>query len=93
VVARMSKDAGILTVGVVTYPFTFEGRRRGLQVCCYQHSHACCVIQHWEAIINIFSTRWVTHHLHSSSANVAAFVSYQQMTFDDRHYMYGFAGS
>ncbi|DBA90901.1 hypothetical protein WJX77_002799 [Trebouxia sp. C0004] len=31
VVARMSKDAGILTVGVVTYPFTFEGRRRGLQ--------------------------------------------------------------
>ncbi len=33
VVARMSKDAGILTVGVVTYPFTFEGRRRGHQVC------------------------------------------------------------
>ena len=32
VVARMSKDAGILTVGVVTYPFTFEGRRRGHQV-------------------------------------------------------------
>lgn len=32
-VARMSKDAGILTVGVVTYPFTFEGRRRGHQVC------------------------------------------------------------
>lgn len=31
VVARMSKDAGILTVGVVTYPFTFEGRRRGHQ--------------------------------------------------------------
>lgn len=33
VVARMSKDSGILTVGVVTYPFTFEGRRRGHQVC------------------------------------------------------------
>ena len=32
VVARMSKDSGILTVGVVTYPFTFEGRRRGHQV-------------------------------------------------------------
>lgn len=38
VVARMSKDAGILTVGVVTYPFTFEGRRRGLQVGGHKHS-------------------------------------------------------
>ncbi len=31
VVARMSRDAGVLTVGVVTYPFTFEGRKRGNQ--------------------------------------------------------------
>ncbi|KAK9808349.1 hypothetical protein WJX73_005100 [Symbiochloris irregularis] len=31
VVAKLSKDLGILTVGVVTYPFTFEGRRRGHQ--------------------------------------------------------------
>ncbi|KAH7373491.1 hypothetical protein KP509_17G059300 [Ceratopteris richardii] len=31
VVARMSKDAGNLTVGVVTYPFSFEGRRRAVQ--------------------------------------------------------------
>lgn len=31
VVARLSKDMGILTVGVVTYPFSFEGRRRALQ--------------------------------------------------------------
>ena len=38
VVARMSKDSGILTVGVVTYPFTFEGRRRGHQV---THSTKC----------------------------------------------------
>ena len=30
--AKLSKDSGILTVGVVTYPFTFEGRRRGHQV-------------------------------------------------------------
>ena len=30
-VARLSKEMGILTVGVVTYPFTFEGRRRGTQ--------------------------------------------------------------
>ncbi|KAI8467226.1 MAG: Tubulin/FtsZ, GTPase domain-containing protein [Monoraphidium minutum] len=31
VVAKISKDMGILTVGVVTYPFTFEGRRRSNQ--------------------------------------------------------------
>eukprot|EP00891_Asterochloris_glomerata_P006231 jgi/Astpho2/6231/e_gw1.00088.147.1_t len=31
VVARLSKELGILTVGVVTFPFTFEGRRRGNQ--------------------------------------------------------------
>eukprot|EP00268_Persea_americana_P005448 TRINITY_DN11831_c0_g1_i3.p1 TRINITY_DN11831_c0_g1~~TRINITY_DN11831_c0_g1_i3.p1 ORF type:complete len:256 (-),score=56.47 TRINITY_DN11831_c0_g1_i3:305-1072(-) len=31
VVARLSKDAGYLTVGVVTYPFSFEGRRRAVQ--------------------------------------------------------------
>jgi len=32
VVARLSKEAGNLTVGVVTYPFSFEGRRRSVQV-------------------------------------------------------------
>ena len=32
VVARISKEMGVLTVGVVTYPFSFEGRRRGTQV-------------------------------------------------------------
>lgn len=32
VVARIAKDKGILTVGVVTYPFSFEGKRRKLQV-------------------------------------------------------------
>ncbi|CAN6471837.1 unnamed protein product [Victoria cruziana] len=31
VVAQISKDAGYLTVGVVTYPFSFEGRKRSLQ--------------------------------------------------------------
>lgn len=31
VVARLSKEMGILTVGVVTYPFSFEGRKRGGQ--------------------------------------------------------------
>ena len=31
VLARLSKDMGILTVGVVTLPFTFEGRKRAQQ--------------------------------------------------------------
>lgn len=30
--ARLAKAAGALTVGVVTLPFTFEGRRRTQQV-------------------------------------------------------------
>ena len=38
VVAKLAKEKGILTVGVVTYPFGFEGRRRQTQVpvdlCC-----------------------------------------------------------
>lgn len=29
VVAKAAREAGALTVGVVTYPFSFEGRRRG----------------------------------------------------------------
>lgn len=31
VVAQIAKDAGYLTVGVVTYPFGFEGRKRSIQ--------------------------------------------------------------
>lgn len=31
IVAQISKEAGYLTVGVVTYPFNFEGRKRTLQ--------------------------------------------------------------
>ncbi|KAE8733554.1 Cell division protein FtsZ [Hibiscus syriacus] len=31
VVAQIAKDAGYLTVGVVTYPFSFEGRKRTVQ--------------------------------------------------------------
>jgi len=31
VIARVAKDMGILTVGVVTKPFEFEGKRRGSQ--------------------------------------------------------------
>ncbi|PIN03395.1 Tubulin GTPase [Handroanthus impetiginosus] len=31
IVAEIAKNAGYLTVGVVTYPFSFEGRKRSLQ--------------------------------------------------------------
>lgn len=31
VVASVARDLGILTVGIVTMPFTFEGRQRSLQ--------------------------------------------------------------
>ncbi|KAL0399166.1 UNVERIFIED_CONTAM: Cell division protein FtsZ1, chloroplastic [Sesamum radiatum] len=31
VVAQIAKDSGYLTVGVVTYPFSFEGRKRSVQ--------------------------------------------------------------
>ncbi|XP_052487473.1 cell division protein FtsZ homolog 1, chloroplastic isoform X2 [Gossypium raimondii] len=31
VVAQIAKEAGYLTVGVVTYPFSFEGRKRTMQ--------------------------------------------------------------
>lgn len=31
IVAKLSKEMGILTVAVVTFPFGFEGRRRGTQ--------------------------------------------------------------
>ena len=39
VVAQISKEAGYLTVGVVTYPFSFEGRKRSLQVYIYVLTH------------------------------------------------------
>ena len=43
VVAKLAKEKGILTVGVVTYPFGFEGRRRQTQArsgprCCWHMS-------------------------------------------------------
>lgn len=31
VIAEIARELGILTIGVVTYPFTFEGRNRALQ--------------------------------------------------------------
>lgn len=31
IVARVAKDLGVLTVGIVTTPFSFEGRRRSNQ--------------------------------------------------------------
>lgn len=44
VVAQLSKEKGILTVGVVTYPFSFEGRRRGSQVALPYAMHISWVV-------------------------------------------------
>lgn len=41
VVAQLARDLGILTVGVVTHPFSFEGRRRATQV-RWQAGRCCC---------------------------------------------------
>ncbi len=43
VVARLSKELGILTVGVITYPFGFEGRRRASQAAEGMQSLGECV--------------------------------------------------
>jgi hypothetical protein len=47
VVASIAKSMGILTVGIVTTPFSFEGRQRGNQVrggwrCCWRCCCCCC---------------------------------------------------
>ncbi|MBA0632556.1 hypothetical protein Godav_001269 [Gossypium davidsonii] len=41
VVAQIAKEAGYLTVGVVTYPFSFEGRKRTVQACPFNSSMQC----------------------------------------------------
>ncbi|MBA0641654.1 hypothetical protein Goklo_026182 [Gossypium klotzschianum] len=38
VVAQIAKEGGYLTVGVVTYPFSFEGRKRTMQACAFNPS-------------------------------------------------------
>ncbi|RVW79878.1 Cell division protein FtsZ-like 1, chloroplastic [Vitis vinifera] len=50
VVAQISKEAGYLTVGVVTYPFSFEGRKRSLQAvpCKVSDSMAMPISQDWK---------------------------------------------
>uniref|UniRef100_M1AZ50 FtsZ 2 n=1 Tax=Solanum tuberosum TaxID=4113 RepID=M1AZ50_SOLTU len=46
VVAQIAKEAGYLTVGVVTYPFSFEGRKRSLQASAifiiFEEANYCC---------------------------------------------------
>jgi hypothetical protein len=45
VVAQISKEAGYLTVGVVTYPFSFEGRKRSVQASIWAPLHSWIRIQ------------------------------------------------
>lgn len=47
IVAQISKEAGYLTVGVVTYPFSFEGRKRSLQAgATVSYSHTLPLVYH-----------------------------------------------
>jgi hypothetical protein len=43
VVASTAREMGILTVGIVTTPFSFEGRQRKSQVGGQQGCPACCL--------------------------------------------------
>lgn len=66
VVAQIAKEAGYLTVGVVTYPFSFEGRKRSIQACILvlSENHENCkliliffhVYLHFLIIIRILPT-------------------------------------
>lgn len=47
VVAQIAKEAGYLTVGVVTYPFSFEGRKRSLQVSIYFNLNINHLVSHF----------------------------------------------
>lgn len=44
VVAQLARKLGILTVGVVTHPFSFEGRRRATQVRWNGLTNTCTVL-------------------------------------------------
>jgi hypothetical protein len=44
VVAQLARELGILTVGVVTHPFSFEGRRRATQVRWHGLATSCTVL-------------------------------------------------
>lgn len=63
VVAQISKEAGYLTAGVVTYPFSFEGRKRSLQAsfgiffllctCCIPFVNSSLDLRPCSSILNI----------------------------------------
>lgn len=49
VVAEVAKEAGALTVGVVTKPFSFEGRRRMAQA---NQVHTCGIDKNYPALLS-----------------------------------------
>lgn len=56
VVAEISKEAGYLTVGVVTYPFSFEGRKRSSQAGFYSS-----LLSSFYTLVSTFT---VLHHFY-----------------------------
>ena len=60
VLARQSKDMGILTVGVVTLPFSFEGKKRAMQA----HDGVETLRKNVDTLIVIPNDRSAFHRTH-----------------------------
>ena len=63
VVAEAAKEAGALTVGVVTRPFTFEGRRRTSQaeegIMALQECVDTLIIIPNDKLLSVISEIWI----------------------------------
>ena len=78
VVAQLSKDKGNLTVGVVTYPFSFEGRRRGGQACSAAYAHILVVHQlliHNVSSLAMQGPQMISRIYHKELSNMLLFLS------------------
>ena len=62
IVAECAKEAGALTIGVVTKPFGFEGRKRMQQVRLHYHTTQC-IYKH----IILCPKHYTPNTIHSSS--------------------------
>ena len=78
VVAQLSKDKGNLTVGVVTYPFSFEGRRRGGQACSAAYGHILVLHQllmHYVSSVAMQGPQLISRIYHKELSNKSLFLS------------------
>ena len=73
VVAQISKEAGYLTVGVVTYPFSFEGRKRSLQAGVLFSRYLGMWLLKVLLLINITFFLYYVEKYHLSSSSFAVY--------------------